>query len=109
MRNPKTPTREVLERLGPVQTFERSQTGEAKRLLLLKATTGAQSIHAIRTLIFFGASAVRAKQAVEAVMDGAEMSLTLPLVLADADVVKDLGDQGFIAKIAPSAEPSPVD
>jgi putative transcriptional regulator len=94
--------KEVAGRLGPVQDVSRNQSGSKEHLLLHTAggETPIVASKAALSLAKCGISLLKAKRAIEAVLDNGEATLILPKVGSKEDLTSELRAAGIDAFMA---------
>lgn len=94
--------KEVAGRLGPVQDVSRNQSGSKEHLVLRAAgnETPVVSAKAALVLAQCGISLLKAKRAIEAMLDEGEATLILPKVVSKQDLTSELRAVGIDALLA---------
>ena len=94
--------REVAGRLGPVQDVSRNQSGSKEHLVLHAAGNETQVIAAKAALALAecGISLLKAKRAIEAILDEGEATLILPKVASKQKLASELRAAGINAFMA---------
>jgi len=95
--------KERLERLGPIQAIDRVRSGSAVTLVLrpCNGVAGVRTIDLVRHLVRRGLTLLRAKRAVETMIDRGFVTIRLPTVESKRALANDLAAAGVTAAAVP--------